>query len=112
MERRQTPRSRVALECILTRKVGNPIAATTVEVGLDGMSVATKRPLAVDEELGFELPTHLFPGVSGRARVLRDQGSHIYGMRFEQVPEHLLADLASSAWKGGGSRDSSREAGS
>ena len=111
MERRQTPRSRVALECILTRKVGNPISATTVDVGLGGMSVATKRPLAIDEELGFELPTHLFPGVSGRARVLRDQGSDVYGMRFEQVPEHMFADLASFAWKGGGSRDASREPG-
>ena len=111
MERRRTPRSRVALECILTRGVGNPITATTVDVGLGGMSVATRRPLTIDEELGFELPTHLFPGVSGRARVLRDQGGDVYGTRFEQVPEHMLADLASFAWKGGGSRDSSREAG-
>ena len=112
MERRRTPRSRVALECVLTRKAGKPIAAKTLEVGLGGMSVATTRPLAVDEEVGFELPTHLFPGVSGHARVVRDQGSDIYGMRFEQVPEHMLADLTSFAWKGGGSRDSPGGAGS
>lgn len=109
MERRRTPRTRVALECVLTRKKGSPIRATTVEVGLGGMSVATERPLTIDEELGFELPTHLFPGVNGQARVLRDQGGDVYGMSFLQVPQHMLADLASSAWQGGGSRDSPRD---
>jgi hypothetical protein len=78
---------------VLTRRAGRPFTATTVEVGLGGMSVFTSRPLAIDEELGFELPTDGFPRVSGRARVLRDQGRRVYGLRFEQLPEHMLADL-------------------
>jgi hypothetical protein len=80
---------------VLTRKVGHPIEAKTVEVGLGGMSVVTPRPLTIDEELGFELPTDGFPRVNGRARVLRDQGRHVYGLRFEHLPEHMLADLIS-----------------
>lgn len=80
---------------MLTRKVGNQITAMTVDVGLGGMSVSTPRPLAIDEELGFELPTQGFPQVSGRARVLRDQGRHVYGLRFEELPEYMLADLIS-----------------
>ena len=83
MERRRAPRSPVAMQCTLTRRVGSPIAATTVDLGAEGMSVATTRPLAIDEELGFDLPPLPYPLVSGRARVLRDQGGDVYGLRFE-----------------------------
>lgn len=83
LERRRAPRSPVNMDCTLTRKVGNPIAARTVDLGSGGMSVSTPRPLAVDEELGFDLPPLPFPLVSGRARVLRDQGHDVYGLRFE-----------------------------
>ena len=73
------------MECTLTRRIGRPIAATTVDLGSEGMSVATTRPLAIDEELHFDLlplPSLL---VSGRARVLRDQGGDVYGLRFEAL---------------------------
>jgi hypothetical protein len=83
LERRRAPRSAVAMDCTLTRRVGSPIAATTVDLGSSGMSVATTRPLAIDEELGFDLPPLPFALLSGRARVLRDQGRDVYGLRFE-----------------------------
>ena len=83
LERRRAPRSLVEMDCTLTRRIGSPIMATTVDLGSGGMSVATTRPLAVDEELGFDLPPLPFPLLSGRARVLRDQGHRIYGLRFE-----------------------------
>ena len=84
LERRRAPRSAVAMECTLTRRIGSPIAATTIDLGSDGMSVATTRPLAVDEQLGFDLPPLPSPLISGRARVIRDQGGDIYGLRFER----------------------------
>jgi hypothetical protein len=94
LERRRAPRTHVALACTLTRRIGSPIAATTVEVGSGGMSVTTTRPLAVDEELTFELPRpRLSPRISGRARVLRDHGGDVYGLRFERLPQQTLADL-------------------
>jgi hypothetical protein len=93
VERRRAPRSQVALTCTLIRKVGSPVAGTTVDVGHGGMSVATTRPLAVDEELGFELPPRPFPRVSGRARVLREHGHDVYGLRFEPLSAQMLADL-------------------
>ena len=71
------------MDCTLTRRIGNPITARTVDLGSGGMSVATPRPLAVDEELAFDLPPLPFPLVSGRARVLRDEGHDVYGLRFE-----------------------------
>jgi PilZ domain len=83
LERRRAPRSLVAMDCTLTRRIGSPIAATTVDLGSGGMSVATPRPLAVDEELGFALLPLPFPLVSGRARVVRDQGGDVYALRFE-----------------------------
>ena len=85
LERRRAPRSAVAMECTLTRRIGGPIAATTIDLGSDGMSVATTRPLAVDEQLAFDLPPLPSPLMSGRARVTRDQGGDIYGLRFEAL---------------------------
>jgi PilZ domain len=93
LERRRAPRAHVALACTLTRRIGSPIAATTVDVGSGGMSVATTRPLAVDEELAFELPLRPSPRISGRARVLRDHGGDVYGLSFERLPPQMLADL-------------------
>jgi len=86
LERRRDPRSQVAMACTLIRRIGNPIAATTVDFGSGGMSVATKRPLAVDEVLSFELPR-----MSGRACVLRDHGGDVYGLRFEGEPVAVTA---------------------
>ena len=45
--------------------------------------MAATRPLAVDEELGFDLPPLPFPLLSGRARVLRDQGHRVSCLRVE-----------------------------
>jgi c-di-GMP-binding flagellar brake protein YcgR len=92
-ERRRAPRAHIALGCTLTRRVGSPIAATTVDIGSGGMSVATTRPLAVDEELAVDLPLHRAPRTSARARVVRDHGGDVYGLRFERLPEQMLADL-------------------
>jgi hypothetical protein len=83
VDRRRAPRSPVAMNCTLTRRIGNPITATTVDLGSGGMSVSTPRPLAIDEELRFDLPPRPFPLLSGRARVVRDQGHDVYGLRFE-----------------------------
>jgi len=83
LERRRAPRSLVEMDCTLTRRIGSPIMARTVDLGSGGMSVATTRPLAVDEELGFDLPPLPFSLLSGRARVLRDQGHRVYCLRFE-----------------------------
>jgi hypothetical protein len=85
LERRRAPRSPVAFDCTLTRRIGSPITGRTLDLGSDGMSVATPRPLAIDEELGFDLPPLPFPLVSGRARVLRDQGGDVYSLRFESL---------------------------
>jgi hypothetical protein len=58
------------------------------------MSVATTRPLAVGEQLAFELPLRPSPPrISGRAHVLRDHGGDVYGLRFERLPPQMLADL-------------------
>jgi hypothetical protein len=90
LERRRAPRSPVELDCTLTRRIGSPIMATTVDLGSGGMSVAATRPLAVDEELNFDLPPLPFPLLSGRARVLRDQGHCVYGLRFEPSRRSVL----------------------
>ena len=78
--------------CTLTRRIGRPIAATTVDLGCTGMSVATTRPLAIDEQLHFDLPALPFALVSGRARVLRDQGHDVYGLRFEALERRAPGD--------------------
>ena len=72
-ERRAAPRTPLAVDCVLRRGKGSPIAARTVEVGPGGMSVTCERPLATDEVVHFDLP--LRDGeVDGDARVLREQG--------------------------------------
>jgi hypothetical protein len=80
---RRSPRVRLEMDCTLRRRTGSPIAARTVDVGPGGMCVATTRPLATDEVLAFELA----PRISGRARVLRQQGYDSYAVRFETLGE-------------------------
>jgi hypothetical protein len=77
------------MECTLHRRTGSPIAARTVDLGRGGMCVATNRPLSPDEVLDFELS----PQISGRARVLRQQGYEIYAVRFEALGEPARAEL-------------------
>ena len=52
------------------------------------MRVSSKRPLAADETLRFELQ-----GIDGRARVLRQQSHDTYAVRFEMLGEPALAEL-------------------
>jgi hypothetical protein len=80
-DKRRSPRVRMEMQCTLRRRSGSPIAARTVDLGPGGMCVATKRPLAPDEVLTFELP----PRISGQARVLRQQGYDSYAVRFETL---------------------------
>jgi hypothetical protein len=91
-ERRAAARTPLAVDCVLRRGKGSPIAARTVEVGPGGMSVTCERPLATDEVVHFDLP--LRDGeVDGDARVLREQGYHVYALRFEALAEPARAQL-------------------
>ena len=76
------------MPCTLHRHGGTPIEGTTVDLGPGGMCVSTKRPLAADETLRFELQ-----GIDGRARVLRQQSRDTYAVRFEMLDEPALAEL-------------------
>jgi hypothetical protein len=78
------------VDCTLRRRTGSAIACQTVDVGPGGMCVCSPRPLAADEELTFELER---PAVSGRGRVLRQQGHDVYAIRFEGLREPLRAQL-------------------
>jgi hypothetical protein len=83
-ERRAAQRFPLAVDCVLRRGKGSPITARTVDVGPGGMSVSCERPLATDEVLHFDMP--LGDGeVDGDARVLREQGYHVYALRFEAL---------------------------
>ncbi len=83
-----SPRAQVALPCTLRRRIGSPIRAQTLELGPDGMRIASPRPLAADETVEFDLPD-LDMRVSGRARVLGQQRLNVYVLRFEQLPEPM-----------------------
>jgi hypothetical protein len=53
------------------------------------MCVASKRPLSPDEVLNFRLGLQ----ISGRARVLRQQGWERYAVRFEALADPARAEL-------------------
>lgn len=86
-ERRRAPRADVALDCTLSRRAGTAIAARTVNLGPGGMRVTSKRPLALDEVLRFDLPLAGAGHIDGRARVLRQEGLSAYALRFEGLLE-------------------------
>jgi len=88
---RRSPRVGHSTECTLRRFTGSPIRARTVDVGPGGMCVRTSRPLAMDEVLAFDL--ELTPHIDGRGRVLRQQGSDMYAIRFEVLAEPAAAAL-------------------
>jgi hypothetical protein len=94
MERRHSPRAPIELECTLTRDRGTPIDAHTVDLGPGGMCVKCKRPLAEDELVAFAIPDREF---LGRARVLREQGYHVYALRFEELADAQRAALEALA---------------
>jgi c-di-GMP-binding flagellar brake protein YcgR len=86
-ERRQSPRTDIALPCVLRRRTGSAISAQTLNVGPGGMCVSTGRPLALDEVLEFDLALADAGSVDGRARVLRHEGHAAYALRFEGLLE-------------------------
>ncbi len=87
-ERRRAERTEIAVECTLQRARGAPIRCETVDLGTGGMAVSSHRPLATDEIVEFDLPA-----VHGRARVLREQGYHVYALRFEALRDGARAEL-------------------
>ena len=89
-EQRRSPRTAVALDCTLTRPRGNPVRGRTRDLGTDGMLVVTERPLAIYEEVGFDLVAPGDQHRDGRARVLREQGANCYALRFEAAVEDIL----------------------
>lgn len=91
-ERRRAPRAEISLECTLRRRTGAPIAARTLNVGPEGMRVASPRPLALDEWLEFEL-ADLGASVGGYACVLREEHLNVYGLRFERLPAPMIEHL-------------------
>jgi PilZ domain len=82
----------LAVECTLTRRMGSPIPAQTIDLGPGGMRVESRRPLTADEELEFAIPSDILK-VSGRARVMRQQERYVYALRFERLPPEARAAL-------------------
>jgi hypothetical protein len=100
--RRSHPRIPVVLDAQLERRVGNSVPAQTRDLCTHGARIVTERPLAVDEELTFDLEvdsTHLRLA----SRVLREHHHSTYALRFEHLEpaeqraiDTLLADLTSA----------------
>jgi hypothetical protein len=89
---------RIAIDCPVTllRRHGGPIGGHTEDLGPGGARIVVDRPLSVDEELHFDLVLGAVH-VDGRARVLRQQASHCYALRFEALDAaatELLTDAA------------------
>ena len=57
------------------------------------MSVVSRRPLATDELLRFDLPLSDEEQVRGEARVLRQKAHQIYALRFEHLQDATRARL-------------------
>ena len=84
-QRREAPRIEVELAVTLSRKVGNPVEARTVDLCATGMRVASKRPLHVDETMKFDLTLDPALHVDGVARVVREHALNVYALRVESV---------------------------
>jgi len=78
----------------LERRRGGPIAGRTEDLATDGARVVVDRPLAVDEELRFDLTCPGGHHVDGRARVLRQQRPDCYALRFEALDPPSLERLS------------------
>ncbi|MDA0136358.1 PilZ domain-containing protein [Solirubrobacter deserti] len=94
-DRRRSWRTEVALECLLHRRTGKTIEATTLDIGPGGMRVKANRPMAVDETFDFELPDRA--RINGRARVVNERGYRVYGLRFENLGEEARSEIAAVA---------------
>jgi hypothetical protein len=82
--RRAHPRVPVVLDAHLERRVGNSVPAQTRDLCLHGARIVTERPLAIDEELLFDLQveaTH----IRITSRVLREHHHSTYALRFEHL---------------------------
>ncbi|MEA2293318.1 MAG: hypothetical protein QOE86_957 [Solirubrobacteraceae bacterium] len=94
---RRGPRAAVVLDVTLIRRRGGPVAGHTEDLATEGARVVVDRPLAVDEQLHFNLAC---PGgrVDGTARVVRQQRPDCYALRFEALdaPSVALIDDALS----------------
>ena len=107
-EQRRSPRTRIALQCILRRAHGSPVAARTRDVGPAGMCASTSRPLTIDEAVSFELALNAEEHVCGQARVLREQDFGFYALRFEVLSEAArdrLHDVVAHAAESAGVAD-------
>ena len=95
-QRRGAPRTEVRLDCTLTRRTGNPVIGSTLDVGTGGMRVACRRPLSVDEQLAFALMVD-GAALDGHARVVREDFNNVYALRFvalrDDVAERIAAIL-------------------
>jgi hypothetical protein len=96
VEQRHSPRVPIDCPVTLLRRRGGPVDGHTEDVGPGGARIVVDRPLSIDEEFEFNLilgDVH----VDGRARVLRQQSSNRYALRFESLDAaaaHLLTDAA------------------
>ena len=99
LDQRQSPRAPIGCPVTLLRRRGRPVGGRTEDVGPGGARIVVDRPLTIDEELDFDLllgDVH----VDGRARVLRQQATNRYALRFEQLDAaaaQLLAEAARRA---------------
>jgi hypothetical protein len=75
---------------MLRRQKGNPVKATTQDLGAGGMRVVTERPLWIDEVLEFELLPDAPDHPHGKARVLRQQTMNVYALRFDLAVDDIL----------------------
>jgi PilZ domain len=75
----------LAVPCLLRRRTGSAISVETVNLGPGGMCILTKRPLAIDEVLEFDLSVAGTDHVDGHVRVLRQEGHGMYALRFEDL---------------------------
>jgi hypothetical protein len=92
-ERRQAPRARMALPCVLRPRTSSPIWAETIDVSEGGMSVRAARPLRADQIVDFDLAGAPDEHVEGRATVMRLHAPRVYGLRFERLPEPMRGRL-------------------
>lgn len=101
--RRSQRRSPVVLDAQLERKVGKAVGAQTRDLCTHGARIVTDRPLAIDEELTFDLEVEGRTHLRLASRVLREQHHSTYALRFEHLaPEEqraidaLLSSLATA----------------
>jgi hypothetical protein len=82
----------VDIPCTLQRGGGSPIAAATIELRETGMRLTTRRPLAVDETVSFDLPVR-DAHICGRARVICQERPDVYALRFDRLSQPMAQSL-------------------